>query len=253
MPCAARSCSVAVAACLVLVVGTTTSCTGSEQASSRPDASESDTGSATQSGKSTTQSPTTTKPISPTRSTRGQATRQSNNRAQPSLGAKPDVPRTRVTRVAGRWPGDKSGPRTTRLERGVGRVVHRWLDEAFVSPRYPTKRFAGSFESFTPGARKDARSQLWLTTNATLGPTLVDAVPLRRQLLVSALAPAGRAVGATAKVDLMLRTLRKSGRRTQLRLTGSLSLARLDGAWRIFGYDLQRSLRRTGDKNKGDR
>lgn len=135
----------------------------------------------------------------------------------------------------------------------MGRAVHGWLNRAFVSRRYPTRRFAGSFDTFTPDARNAARNQRGLTTNAKLGPKIVDAVPLRRQLTVSAFAPSGRAIGATASADLQLRTVGMSGRRSQLRLTGDLSLTRMGGRWHIFGYDLQRSLRRIGGTSKGER
>ncbi len=194
----------------------------------------------------------TAAPTAKRRTDKPSAEASDRSRAQ-RLSRKPAAPRTRVTRVAGRWPGDKVGPRTRRLAAQTGRPVQSWLTRGFIAPDYPTRHFGGAFRSFTPDARRDARRQPGLTTNAVLGPSVVDAVPVRRLVLVSALAPAGRAVGATADVSLVLRGLRRSGRRTDLRLDGQVFLTHVGGRWRIFGYDLQRSLRPTGRATKGDR
>lgn len=237
----------------LLLVGAATSCTDPAESSRSAESTTSPSASRSSSPSTTTDTPSGSDskraPSETKRSTKPTADKPD----APSLGGPAAPARTRVTRVAGRWPANRAGPRTSRLERGVGRAVHGWLNRAFVLQQYPTRRFAGSFDTFTPGARKAARDQRGLTTNAMLGPKIVDAVPVRRQLTVSAFAPSGRAIGATASADLQLRTVRMSGRRSQLRVTGELSLTRVGGRWRVFGYDLQRSLRRIGGKSKGDR
>ena len=65
---------------------------------------------------------------------------------------------------------------------------------------------------------------------------------MKRTVSVTAFAPKGSAVGATADVALVLQGVAESGRRSRLSVTGELHLTRVDGNWRIFGYDLQRSV-----------
>ncbi len=158
------------------------------------------------------------------------------------LAAEPAPQRTAVRRVWGRWPDDARSARTERLQRQTGQAVAQWMDRGFVDAGYPTAEFRGAFATFTPGAAAQARRQEWLTTNRTLGRRLVDVVPVRRSVGVVAFAPAGSAVGATASVVLVLRGLGESGRRSELAVTGELYLTRERGRWRIFGYDLQRSV-----------
>lgn len=158
------------------------------------------------------------------------------------LPAEPAEQRTQVRRVWGRWPAGDDSARTLSLQRATGRVVGAWIDRAFVAVDYPASEFDGAFATFTRGAAAQARRDSWLTTNRTLGDRLVDAVPVKRTVSVTAFAPKGSAVGATADVALVLRGVAESGQRSKLSVTGELHLTRVDGRWRIFGYDLQRSV-----------
>lgn len=164
------------------------------------------------------------------------------------LAAEPAQQRTRVRKVWGRWPADDDSARTRSLERATGRVVGAWINRAFVAADYPTSEFDHAFSTFTRGAAAQARRDSWLTTNQTLGDRLVDAVPVQRTVWITAFAPKGSAVGATAEVALVLHGLGESGRRSKLSVTGELHLSRFDGSWRIFGYDLQRSVRAAGSQ-----
>jgi len=158
------------------------------------------------------------------------------------LPAEPAEQRTQVRRVWGRWPPGDDSARTRSLQRATGRVVGAWIDRAFVAVDYPASEFDGAFATFTRGAAVQARRDSWLTTNQTLGDRLVDAVPVKRTVSVTAFAPKGSAVGATADVALVLQGVAESGQRSRLSVTGELHLTRADGNWRIFGYDLQRSV-----------
>jgi len=158
------------------------------------------------------------------------------------LPAEPAEQRTQVRRVWGRWPPGDDSARTRSLQRATGRVVGAWIDRAFVAVDYPASEFDGAFATFTRGAAVQARRDSWLTTNQTLGDRLVDAVPVKRTVSVTAFAPKGSAVGATADVALVLQGVAESGQRSKLSVTGELHLTRVDGRWRIFGYDLQRSV-----------
>ena len=158
------------------------------------------------------------------------------------LPAEPAEQRTQVRKVWGRWPPGDDSARTRSLQRATGRVVGAWIDRAFVAVDYPASEFDGAFATFTRGAAVQARRDSWLTTNQTLGDRLIDAVPVKRTVSVTAFAPKGSAVGATADVALVLQGVAQSGQRSKLSVTGELHLTRVDGNWRIFGYDLQRSV-----------
>ena len=86
-------------------------------------------------------------------------------------------------------------------------------------------------------------ARLRLTTSADVGADLVDVVPTLRTVQLRAYAPHGHAVGATASVELVLLGLRAGGERVEVAVTGDLYLTRPGaGPWRVFGYDLQRSV-----------
>ena len=157
---------------------------------------------------------------------------------------------TRVRKVWGEWPAGDSA-QTRSLEQATGKAVGAWLDGGFVAVDYPTRDFDEAFSAFTSGAAAEAQKESWLTTNRTLGGRLIDAVPVRRTVTVTAFAPSGSPVGATADVNLVLRGVSESGRRSDLSVTGEVYLTRAGGKWQIFGYDLQRSVRAPGSRGSG--
>jgi len=203
----------------VLAAGMLAGCPGDDEREARPPA-------------------TTTTTTTTTETTRPRGGRVT----EPRLDRAPAPQKTIVTRVWGRWPARQAAPRTRRLEQQTGRAVRTWLDGGFVRPAYPTRRFDGAFADFTPGAAALARRQPRLTTNRALGPRLVAAVPTRRVVRVTAFAPRGAAVGATADVTLVLRGLGAGGRSTETVVRAQLSLTRTRGAWKVFAYDVQRSV-----------
>jgi hypothetical protein len=148
-----------------------------------------------------------------------------------------------VRRVFGTWPRRGEARRSAQLARQAGRAVTGWMDRAYVRVDYPLdgpKSVAGAFATFTAGAGKDARRDR-LAADPERGPDLVDVVPTRRTVQLLAYAPRGRAVGATAVVQLVLLGLRADGERVETALTGELFLTRPGSRWRVFGYDVQRS------------
>ena len=149
-----------------------------------------------------------------------------------------------VRHVFGTWPRRGAARHSAQLARAAGRAVTGWMDRAYVTVDYPTagpKSVAGAFATFTPGAGKDARRDR-LTADLERGAKLVDVVPTRRTVQLVAYAPRGRAVGATAVVQLVLLGLRADGARIETAVTGELYLSRPGARWQVFGYDLQRSV-----------
>ena len=120
------------------------------------------------------------------------------------------------------------------------RVVGAWMEGGFGEQSAPD--YAQAYATYTPRAGDLARQQRAVTTNAELGPDLVEVVPTRRVVDVSVLAAGGRAVGANAEVLLVLVGARADGSQTELVVRGELRLTPTLDGWRIFGFDLTRSV-----------
>jgi hypothetical protein len=120
------------------------------------------------------------------------------------------------------------------------RVVGAWMEGGFGEQSAPD--YAQAYATYTPRAGDLARQQRAVTTNAELGPDLVEVVPTRRVADVSVLAAGGRAVGANAEVLLVLVGARADSSQTELVVRGELRLTPTLDGWRIFGFDLTRSV-----------
>jgi hypothetical protein len=147
-----------------------------------------------------------------------------------------------IARLAGALP--KAAARD--LNQRLGRVVATWFNGGFVAGDYPRENFDG-YASFTQGAARLARQSAGVTTNAQLGPQWVDAVPTRQRVRLFVFAPGHRPSGATAEVELVLVGVDKAGSAAELAVTGKLYLTKNTTGWRIFGFDLQRSVGKPGD------
>ncbi|GAA5148993.1 hypothetical protein GCM10023340_23610 [Nocardioides marinquilinus] len=124
-----------------------------------------------------------------------------------------------------------------RLKSQVTGVVDRWIDAAYLGD-YPRADFDDAFAVFTANVRDQARGDRRLLTNATVGER-VDAVrATRRRLVIDVLADGDRAAGVTARFKLGLQLTGEVERRE--RVTGDLYLTYQRGAWRVFGYDVER-------------
>jgi hypothetical protein len=131
------------------------------------------------------------------------------------------------------------------------RVVGAWMEGGFGEQSAPD--YAQAYATYTPRAGDLARQQRAVTTNAELGPDLVEVVPTRRVADVSVLAAGGRAVGANAEVLLVLVGARADGSQTELVVRGELRLTPTPDGWRIFGFDLTRSVGAPGTYAKSFR
>lgn len=148
-------------------------------------------------------------------------------------------PVVRVTRVAG-WmrPRDREV-----LADNVGKVLSAYVDAAYLRGDYPRSSFAGAFDAFTGDAARMARRDQDLLTNAVLAPTTVSVVPQRLTAYLNVLSPKGVAAGVTARLRLRYTADRGDLPGQDVTVSGRLLLTRhADGGWRIFGYDLTRSV-----------
>jgi hypothetical protein len=164
--------------------------------------------------------------------------------ATATLEPRPAPARVRVTRVAGRMrPRDREV-----LADNVGKVVTAYFDDAFLGGDQPRTAFDDGFATFTRDAARSALRQRDLTTNAKLGPTAEAVVPRRQRAYLSVLAPKGVATGVTARVELDYLVQRAERPDRLVTVRGRLLLTRAsNGGWRIFGYDLTRGDRATGE------
>ncbi|MGZ4452050.1 MAG: hypothetical protein ACXVWU_09565 [Nocardioides sp.] len=160
-----------------------------------------------------------------------------------TLQARPVPLVVRVTRVHGKL----SAKDTTALEHNVGKVVRAYVEAAYLSGSYPRSDFSSSYGSFTSGVRDQARRDADLLTNRLLGPTTTSVTPKETTAYLSVLAPNKVAAGVTARVTVRYVADRGDKAAQQVTVTGRLALTRAAGGWKIFGYDLARSVRTVGE------
>jgi len=120
----------------------------------------------------------------------------------------------------------------------VAKVVDRWIDAAYIGGDYPRDHFPDAFASFTKGASELATKQKALMSNATVGGKVDEVTAVRRVVSVDLLAPKGKAAGATAHVNLVMKLAGDLQRTDQVR--GRLVLTPTKGGWRVFGFDIER-------------
>jgi hypothetical protein len=144
-----------------------------------------------------------------------------------------------VEQVRGRFPGVKR----TVIAKAIAAPVSAWFDNAFLDVAYPATDFAAAFASWTPGSRNQSRRDRDVTTNKALGHRLAAVAADRRQINLSIFGSRGEFGGATARVRLELTGQRLAGPpRIHVKVWGDLYLTPGDDGWRIFGYDLHRSV-----------
>lgn len=134
-----------------------------------------------------------------------------------------------VGRVVGRLPG----PRRRAVRKEVTAVIDRWWEAAYLSGAGPA---SAVFPGFTAGARKRAKFDRALMSNAKLDA--VSVTPLMRKVRLDLLAVDRRARSVTARFDLRFRT---TGARTgRMQVRGRVFLTRRTDNWRVFGYDVSK-------------
>jgi hypothetical protein len=132
---------------------------------------------------------------------------------------------------------DKS--RRPAIAGGVQRSLQRWVAGAYRG-EYPRHDFSTGFNGWTADAKRLARADREITTNAAIGSDLVQVVADQLQARLYVFAADGVAGGATAKVHLRFTGVRSNGALVGITVHGDVALTRDQARWRIFGYDLDR-------------
>jgi hypothetical protein len=149
------------------------------------------------------------------------------------------APEVQLTATVGVVTGKLQPPRRRALTRRVGGMVGAWFDAAYLDGDYPRSDFRNVFPGFTRDAAALARRDRDLLTNAQLGDRIDGVVALRKTVKVDLLSPGRRPAAATARFRFAFRTTGDVERRVVVR--GRLMLARVNGTWKIFAYDVRRS------------
>ncbi len=136
----------------------------------------------------------------------------------------------------GRMTGVVSKASRKRAVSNVAETVDRWWQDAFLGGDYPRGRFGDSFRVFTTGAERQARRQVGLLTNKSIGRRIEGVYAAKRTVAVDLLGIKGRPVAATAHLRLKFLTAGELER--TYTVTGSVRLIPQGKRWRIFAYDV---------------
>jgi len=151
--------------------------------------------------------------------------------------------RARVVRVA----GDLTAAERTQVKDNIGRVVGDWFDAAYLGGELRDGAdLAAAFEVFTPAAAQQAARQADVTTGRVLAAELDQVVPTTQRVEAAVFASGRGPAGATAKVTLVLVGARNQGEQVEQVVRGELFLTVTTDGWRVFGFDLSRSVGEVG-------
>lgn len=170
----------------------------------------------------------------------------------PAASSSPPAPGPVTTTVTiGKVSGSRL-PRKRRaaLQRQVTPVVDAWFDGAYVEGPWPRTGVRKGFAGFTAGARREARRDLRVMSNADIGDRITGVSAKRRLVTLDVLAVKRRSVAVTARIRLRFVTTGEITRDETVR--GRLFLTRgKRGSWRVFGYDVSSSDRVSDGAGKG--
>lgn len=142
---------------------------------------------------------------------------------------------TTIGQVVGRLPKHDR----KRLSESITPVVQRWFNAAYVGGDYPRNDFRDAFPGFTAGARTEARHDLELMSNDSIGDKISGVTPKASEIALDVLAVRKKAVAVTARFRLAFKTQGDLERRVGVR--GRLLLTRAKPGWRIFAYHVAKT------------
>lgn len=154
-----------------------------------------------------------------------------------------DAPmRARVVGVG----GNLSATQRSQVKDDIAETVGRWFDSAYLDGDLARADLAAAFEVFTASAAQQAARQADVTTGRVLAAELGPVVPTTRSVEAAVFAPGRGPAGATAQVTLVLVGARPGGAQVEQVVRGELYLTATAGGWRVFGFDLSRSVAAVG-------
>ena len=146
------------------------------------------------------------------------------------------------SRIAQIGAGVKNKQRS-QIKRQLSKPVRAWMDAAYLAGDFPRGHYtAEDFPGWTSQAAALATRDKGVTTNARLSHHVVKVVADRRTARFFVFSVHGMTGGATAKVTMTMTAELENGQRTRYAVGGDLYLTRNANHWRIFGYDLHRTV-----------
>lgn len=132
------------------------------------------------------------------------------------------------------------------LSHQIAKPIKGWMDAAYLQGGFPRSGQASydktTFTGWTDRAARLALRDRGVTTNSAISEKVVRVVADERSARLFVFAVGGLTGGATARVHLKMTTEQKSGNRKTYVVSGQLLLTRKADRWRIFGYDLHRTV-----------
>lgn len=159
--------------------------------------------------------------------------------SQPLPSGDPSTFQIETTTTMGQVVGRLSKQDRKRLSESITPVVQRWFNAAYVGGDYPRNDFRDAFPGFTAGARTEARHDLELMSNDSIGMRISGVTPKASEIALDVLAVHQKAVAVTARFRLAFKTQGDLVRRVGVR--GRLLLTRAKPGWRIFAYHVART------------
>jgi hypothetical protein len=156
-----------------------------------------------------------------------------------TAGSTPAKPPIITKATVGKVIGKLGGKQKQRMKSDVSGVVDEFFDNAYLG-EFPRASFGKAYASFTQGARADARRDADLLSNAEIADQIDAATGTKRRVALDVLAVKGKAQGVTARFTLDFRTSGELERKD--RVKGYLLLVDEGNGWRVFGYNIIRSV-----------
>ncbi len=139
--------------------------------------------------------------------------------------------------------GDLTAAQRTEVKDSIARVVADWFDAAYFGGELQGGAdLDAAFEVFTPAAAQQAARQADVTTGRVLAAELGQVVPTTQRVEAAVFASGGGPAGATAAVTLVMVGARAEGDQVEQVVRGELFLTATADGWRVFGFDLSRSV-----------
>jgi hypothetical protein len=154
-------------------------------------------------------------------------------------GSTPSEPPITTKATVGKVIGKLDAKQKARVKSDVSALVDEFFDNAYLGD-FPRTSFGKAYASFTQGAREDAQRDADLLSNTGIAGQIDAATGTKRRVALDVMAVKGRAQGVTARFTLDFETTGELERSE--RVKGYLLLADEGEGWKVFGYDVIRSV-----------
>jgi len=133
----------------------------------------------------------------------------------------------------------------THIRRQIAKPVKTWSDAAYLAGEFPHAGYTKQdFPGWTARAAALAARDKDVTTSAFISKKAVQVIADRRDARLFVFTLHGLSGGATARVYLAMTAELESGKQVRYAVAGQVYLTRKTNHWRIFGYDLHRTVLR---------